>query len=96
MYVYNPNVMQIFDIGNDGGASDEKIVKMRYPKESDEDKRERLKRLQNAIRKERLRIKRRESDDDGDEEEDEEGAIGTMGGMTKMRTMKKRTIMIKI
>ncbi|XP_016991601.1 FK506-binding protein 5 isoform X8 [Drosophila rhopaloa] len=56
---------------NDDDASDEKILKLRYPKESDEDKRERLKRLQNVIRKERLRKSRRdnEDEDDGDEED---------------------------
>ncbi|XP_017050296.1 uncharacterized protein LOC108094296 isoform X7 [Drosophila ficusphila] len=58
----------------DDDASDEKILKLRYPKESNEDKRERLKRLQNAIRTERLRKNRRGNEDD--ENGDEEDATG--------------------
>ncbi|XP_017003837.2 uncharacterized protein hlk isoform X11 [Drosophila takahashii] len=57
----------------DDDASDEKIVKLRYPKESDEDKRERLKRLQNTIRNERLRQKRIHVDNGDEDEEDETG-----------------------
>ncbi|XP_050743723.1 FK506-binding protein 5 isoform X7 [Drosophila biarmipes] len=59
----------------DDDASDEKIVKLRYPKENDEDKRERLKRLQNSIRTERLRQKKLlvENGDGDEDEEDETG-----------------------
>ncbi|XP_026842391.1 protein PFC0760c isoform X10 [Drosophila persimilis] len=55
-------------------GSDEKIVKLSYPKESDEDKRERLRRLQLAIRKQRLRKPKRQNDDDenGDDDEDDD------------------------
>ncbi|XP_015014658.2 FK506-binding protein 5 isoform X2 [Drosophila erecta] len=63
---------------NDDGDSNEKIVKLRYPKESDEDKRERLKRLQNSIRNERLHKKRLDTDDDENgDDEDETGEKGT-------------------
>ncbi|XP_017069169.1 uncharacterized protein LOC108106536 isoform X7 [Drosophila eugracilis] len=62
---------------NDDGESDEKIVKLRYPKESDEDKRARLKRLQNSIRNERLRKKRLDIEDDENGDEDETGEKGT-------------------
>ncbi|EDW89081.2 uncharacterized protein Dyak_GE24532 [Drosophila yakuba] len=63
---------------NDDGDSNEKIVKLRYPKESDEDKRERLKRLQNSIRNERLHKKGRDTDDDENgDNEDETGEKGT-------------------
>ncbi|XP_034119835.1 uncharacterized protein LOC117578436 isoform X9 [Drosophila guanche] len=57
---------------NDDDESDEKIIKLRYPKESDEDKRERLKRLQLAIRtKQRLRKSKRLHDDDDDGDDDD-------------------------
>ncbi|XP_041563541.1 putative leucine-rich repeat-containing protein DDB_G0290503 isoform X13 [Drosophila elegans] len=59
---------------NDDDASDEKILKLRYPKESDDDKRERLKRLQNVIRKERLRKSRRDNENEDAGDEDEEDA----------------------
>ncbi|XP_039148797.1 uncharacterized protein LOC6733259 isoform X7 [Drosophila simulans] len=63
---------------NDDGDSNEKIVKLRYPKESDEDKRERLKRLQNSIRNERLHKKKLETDDDENgDNEDETGEKDT-------------------
>ncbi|XP_043866809.1 putative leucine-rich repeat-containing protein DDB_G0290503 isoform X9 [Drosophila mojavensis] len=54
---------------NDDDGSDEKIVKMSYPKESDVDKRERLKRLQQTIRKQRLRKHSRDDDDNGDDDD---------------------------
>ncbi|XP_030238312.1 uncharacterized protein LOC108653796 isoform X15 [Drosophila navojoa] len=56
---------------NDDDGSDEKIVKMSYPKESDVDKRERLKRLQQTIRKQRLRKHSRDDDDNGDDDDDD-------------------------
>ncbi|XP_032311571.1 uncharacterized protein LOC6496628 isoform X8 [Drosophila ananassae] len=59
---------------------DEKIVKLRYPKESDEDKRERLKRLQSSIRKERLQKRRRDIEEDEDDDEDNDDDDGDGDG----------------
>ncbi|XP_037716573.1 FK506-binding protein 5 isoform X5 [Drosophila subpulchrella] len=62
---------------NDDDGSDEKIVKLRYPKENDEDKREKLKRLQSSIRNERLRQKKLLVKNGDEDEEDETGEKGT-------------------
>nr|XP_016940787.1 uncharacterized protein LOC108017976 isoform X13 [Drosophila suzukii] len=62
---------------NDDDGSDEKIVKLRYPKENDEDKRDKLKRLQYSIRNERLRQKKLLVKNGDEDEEDETGEKGT-------------------